>query len=190
MKRRSCLQCGSKVRRDRLKGLFCTRRCAVAWAVEKAYANEGWCDKHEWQQHLVQYQDGVCLPCKPPRDELLSCDEPLATDFDEGTVTETCCPKCKDAQYLVPQLQLFYVEDLDDGFDDAHGRLYQQYWYCSKCGQTLHHGDINEDLYVNDEDKMYEMWEEAWKKLGVNRITVSCAGPKPSYHRVFEDVTS
>lgn len=184
MTRRPCLQCGKKKNGGSIRNpFFCTLKCTEKWALQQAEDTYDWCDRH-FGWHKV----GWCAYCEP-------LDEPLAFEPEEvekeTTIEEKLqepgrCPKCRDAgEDLVPQLQFFYDEWFDDGLDDA-GRIFQQSWYCKKCGGSFYHYDINEDLATDNDARMYELWEEAWEKLGVNRITVICAGPKPSYHRVFE----
>ena len=97
------------------------------------------------------------------------------------------CPECRDADSLVPQIQLFYVEEFDDGNLDQ-GRLFLQGWHCTRCAKHYWQADIYEYPYEDDdyEERAERQWQEAWRKLGVDHITISCAGSKPSFHRVLE----
>lgn len=168
--KRICLQCGSKVRGDRFKGLFCTQRCAVKWAIEKADNEQYWCDDHGW------YRTDVCSSCE------------LLDELDKEWPKTGWCPECRNANNLVPQLQFFYIEDFDDGMCDAHGRIFFDGWHCTQCSSHYWPADIYQYPYEDDdyEERAERQWQEAWRKLGIDHITISCSGSKPSFHRVLE----
>ncbi len=98
------------------------------------------------------------------------------------------CPECRDADSLVPQIQLFYIEEFDDGKFDGHGRTFFEGWHCTHCNSHYWQADIYQYPYEDDdyEERAERHWQEAWRKLGVDHITISCAGSKPSFHRVLE----
>jgi hypothetical protein len=171
------LQCGRKSKVYDVRNLFrffCTKRCAAKWAVQKAEATHDWCRKHGW------HQAGHCSSCEPFDFGLEEVEEE-EIEVEEWPETGWC-PKCRSAKHLAPQLMFFYCEHFDDGAFEDHGRIHFEGWHCSHCQENYWHPDVFDGNY---DDKASELWKEAWEKLGVNRITVLCAGPKPSYHRVY-----
>jgi hypothetical protein len=165
------LLCGKKSKKGGVRNLFrffCTQRCAAKWAVQKAEATNDWCDKHGW------HQVGFCSSCEPFDFGLEENFEIEEEEEVEEWPEDGWCPKCRNDEHL--------------GLDENHGRAFFYGWHCTSCLEHYWSFDIYDGHYDDFEEKAEKRWQEAWKKLGVNRITVSCAGPKPSYHRVVEEI--